>query len=77
MAETAVKSETKPKAAPKESKPKADSGSKSDAILNAIVNHITRNGSDADDALLAELHKLSGGKVGQVARGTVDEDADA
>lgn len=77
MAETAVKSETKPKAAPKESKPKADHSNKNDSILNAIVNHVTRNGSEADDALLAEVHKLSGGKVGQVARGTVDEDADA
>jgi hypothetical protein len=69
MADTVVK--------PKDDAPKADKGNKSDGILNAILDHVTRHGSEADDALRAKVFDLSGGKVGSAAKGTIDEDADA
>lgn len=73
MTETAVKpkADTKPKS---EAKPKAD---KSNEILAAVVDHVTRLGTEADDALRAKVHELSGGKLGGKARGTVEEDENA
>lgn len=50
-------------------------GSKVNEILSAIVDHITRHGSEADDAFNAKVHELSGGKVGRVAKGTTDENS--
>lgn len=56
----------------------AEASSKTNEILSAIVDHVTRLGTEADDALRASVHELSGGKVGSPAKGTVEEDtADA
>lgn len=64
MAETAVEGDK-------------ETGTKADRILNAVIDHVTRHGSEADDALRAKVFELSGGKVGSAAKGTVDENADA
>lgn len=46
--------------------------SKVNEILSAVVDHVTSNGSEADDALRAKVFELSGGHVGGAAKGTVD-----
>jgi hypothetical protein len=48
-----------------------------DDAFSALVDHVTRFGSEADDALRAKLFELSGGKHGSAPRGTEPDPEDA
>lgn len=42
--------------------------SKVNEVLHAVVEHVTRAGTAADDEFAAKVYELSGGKVGHPAR---------
>lgn len=48
-------------------KDKVDMADSND-VLHAIVEHVTRAGTAADDEFAAKVYELSGGKVGHPAR---------